>query len=223
LGVIVRGGYSDRSGGSGQSGAKAFRDRAMAGLFVQAPSHEGVSRPCGLDPYRKKEAFRLLVVKAKPCGCPANYFPLRYADSSRDKIAVRPALMSHLPPFATWQGFRSGRCPFPQPNRILKGKNMGLDNGLYGKRPNAAEGIFVTFADWRKNWHVHSLLEKAFDGKDEGGFMVIELDAGRLEQVITLLRANPYQRNREDISPFQRAFDELKKGNIARVIYQGNW
>jgi hypothetical protein len=42
-------------------------------------------------------ACQPLAVKAEPCGCPANDFPLPLKErhSSRGKIAVRPALTPH--------------------------------------------------------------------------------------------------------------------------------
>ncbi len=100
---------------------------------------------------------------------------------------------------------------------------MGLDNGLYGIRPNAKRGDVVTFANWRKNWDVHSLLEKAFDGKDEGGFMFISLDTGRLEQAVGLLRGNPYLDSQTDLYAFERALEEMKSGRIVEVVYEADW
>lgn len=98
---------------------------------------------------------------------------------------------------------------------------MGLDNQLYGKRPDAKSGSFVTFASWRKNWHVHSLLEEAFNGVDAGGFMNISLDAEQLEKAISQMRKDPL--HHADIPAFERALDWLRDGAVVSVTYGANW
>jgi hypothetical protein len=105
---------------------------------------------------------------------------------------------------------------------------MGLDSMLIGFANNdtdaAQERAFVTFASWRKNWHLHKHLVNTYGGGldvyYQTHFMNIPLSAETLQEIIAAAGSIPLPG--DDRWRFRMALEWLRSRAGRTIVYHGN-